>query len=221
MTVSVPPALSAAERRALLRLARAAVVAAVGAAPPADAPAGSASGAPAKSTAPAADGSPSAAADAPPPGSTGGDPPGRLGRPGGAFVTLRLEGRLRGCVGHIEASDPLAETVRRVAALAATADPRFDAVTAAELPRVTVEVSVLGPLYEPDDPASLKIGRHGVVVDDGPCRGLLLPQVAVERGWDARRFLREACRKAGLSGNAWRRTARVRVFDAEVIAEPR
>lgn len=188
MTRAAPPALSADERRALLRLARAAVAAAVGVEPPAA-------------------------------GSTAGDPSGGLGRPGGAFVTLRLEGRLRGCIGHVEASDPLAETVRRVAGLAATADPRFDAVTAAELPRVALEISVLGPQREPDDPLRLEIGRHGVLVDDGPRRGLLLPQVAVERGWDARRFLREVCRKAGLAGNAWRRTARVRLFEVELIAE--
>lgn len=186
--MAAPPALSAGERRALVRLARAAVTAAVGGAPQAA-------------------------------GSTAGDSSGPLGRPGGAFVTLRLEGRLRGCIGHLEASDPLAETVRRVAALAATADPRFEAVTAAELPRITLEISVLGPLREPDDPLRLEIGRHGVLVDDGPRRGLLLPQVAVERGWDARRFLREVCRKAGLGANAWRRTARVQLFEAEVIAE--
>ena len=196
--------LSADERRALLRLTRGALAAAVRGESPAGAPDESPAMAPGES--PAA-------------GSAGGDPSGRLGQPGGAFVTLRLNGRLRGCIGHIETPDPLVETIRRVAALAATADPRFGPVTAAELPLIDVEISVLGTPSEPDDPTRLEIGRHGVLVDDGARRALLLPQVAVEWGWSARRFLREACRKAGLGADAWRRGARVQLFEAEVFGD--
>lgn len=145
----------------------------------------------------------------------------RLVQPGGVFVTLRVGSDLRGCIGHVEAEaeTTITETVRRVAALAATADPRFTALSHAELSSTSIEVSVLGPLIEAANPATLEIGRHGVVVEDGTKRGLLLPQVAVERSWDATTFLRETCRKASLDAEAWRTKARVWLFEAEVFGD--
>ena len=137
----------------------------------------------------------------------------------GAFVTLRLDHVIRGCIGHIEADRPLVDVVRRVAIAAATEDPRFGPVTANELPGIVFEVSVLGPLVEHADPLQIEVGRHGLVVDDGVSHGLLLPQVAVEWGWDARMFLAQTCKKAGLGSDAWRTTARVFVFEAEVFGE--
>ena len=137
----------------------------------------------------------------------------------GAFVTLRLDRALRGCIGHVEADRPLVGVVRGVAVAAATEDPRFGPVTVDELPGVIFEVSVLGPLVEYADPTRIEVGRHGLVVDDGARRGLLLPQVAVEWRWDARTFLAQTCQKAGLRPDAWRTGARVFAFEAEVFGE--
>ena len=144
-----------------------------------------------------------------------------LRRCAGAFVTLRVAGALRGCVGHLSPDTPLADVVARVAVAAARSDPRFPAVTAIELDHAAFEVSVVGPLTAPAVPAGIEIGRHGVVVDDGAHQGLLLPQVAVERGWDVPTLLAETCRKAGLPADAWQRGACVRVFEAEVFGERR
>ncbi len=142
-----------------------------------------------------------------------------LRRRAGAFVTLRVAGALRGCIGHVEADAPVSEIVRRVAVAAATEDPRFPALTRAELAEVLFEVSVLGPLLDLADASGIEVGRHGLVVEEGTHRGLLLPQVAVEWGWDARSFLGQTCRKAGLPPDAWTRGARVWTFEAEVFAE--
>lgn len=178
--------LTPAERRALLELARAAVVARVtGRAAPA----------------------------------TGGEdlPVQRAG----AFVSLHRGGELRGCIGHIEADRPLPDVVARVAASAATEDPRFPPLTPAELPLVDIEISVLGPLerIDPTNPAQIEIGRHGLVIDQGGRRGLLLPQVATEWGWDRETFLEHLCLKAGLPRDAWRAGAAVYRFEAEVFSE--
>jgi len=137
----------------------------------------------------------------------------------GAFVTLKRGGRLRGCIGTLECRSSLAEEVVRVARSAALEDPRFAPLTAAELDGLEVEVSVLGPLeaIDPLDPAAIAIGRHGLVVEQGHRRGLLLPQVAVEWGWDREEFLSQTCVKAGLPPDAWRRGALVYRFDAAVF----
>ena len=144
-----------------------------------------------------------------------------LRRRAGAFVTIHLAGVLRGCIGHVEADAPVADTVRRVAVAAAREDPRFPALTRVELADVVFEVSVLGPLTELADATAIDVGRHGLVVDDGAHRGLLLPQVAVEWGWDAQTFLDQTCRKAGLPEDAWTRGARVWTFEAQVFSEER
>jgi AmmeMemoRadiSam system protein A len=137
----------------------------------------------------------------------------------GAFVTLKLDGRLRGCIGTLECRRPLAEEVVRVAAGAALEDPRFAPVSVAELEGLDVEVSVLGPLeaIDPHAPGAIDIGRHGLVVEQGRQRGLLLPQVATDWGWDRDEFLAQTCVKAGLPPDAWRRGARVSRFAAEVF----
>jgi AmmeMemoRadiSam system protein A len=143
-----------------------------------------------------------------------------LREPGAAFVTLRRRGRLRGCIGFIEAARPLHETVALCAASAAAEDPRFDPVGPDELADLQVEVSVLSPLRALADPEELRVGEHGLLVTQGPNRGLLLPQVAVEYGWDRQGFLEQACLKAGLPRDAWRRGAALQTFTAEVFGEP-
>jgi AmmeMemoRadiSam system protein A len=139
----------------------------------------------------------------------------------GAFVTLKKHGELRGCIGTLECRRPLVEEVARVAVCAALEDPRFEPVRASELPDLDVEVSILGPLEEIDplDPGTIEIGRHGLVVEQGWHRGLLLPQVATEWGWDREQFLQQACRKAGLPPDAWQRGAKVYRFGAEVFGD--
>lgn len=139
----------------------------------------------------------------------------------GAFVSLHRYGDLRGCIGHIEADRPLGDVVVRVAASAAVEDPRFRPVSEAELASIDIEVSVLGPLerIDPLDPAQIEIGRHGLVIESGRRRGLLLPQVATEWGWDRETFLAQLCGKAGLARDAWRSGADVYRFEAEVFSE--
>jgi uncharacterized protein len=147
---------------------------------------------------------------------------GDLPEASGAFVTLKTRsGELRGCIGTLECRRPLAEEVARVAVSAAREDPRFQPLRPSELDDISVEVSVLGPLeqIDPRDPSAIEIGRHGLVVERGFRRGLLLPQVATEWGWDCEEFLAHTCRKAGLAPDAWRDGATVYRFAAVVFAE--
>lgn len=139
--------------------------------------------------------------------------------PGGAFVSLRHQRELRGCIGHIEATEPLGDVIVRCAVSACSRDPRFPAVTLAELPLIEIELSLLGPLEPIVDVHEIEIGRHGLVVEQGWNRGLLLPQVATEWNWDAETFLAHTCHKAGLPHDAWTRGAKLWRFEAEVFGE--
>jgi AmmeMemoRadiSam system protein A len=138
--------------------------------------------------------------------------------PRGVFVTLLSGGRLRGCIGIVAGSGPLAEAVQGCAVSAAN-DPRFPPLGPEELPGVRIEISVLGDPAPAARPEDVVVGRHGVIVSRGLRKGLLLPQVAMEQGWDAERFVEEACLKAGLARGAWRAGALLEVFTAEVFGE--
>jgi uncharacterized protein len=141
--------------------------------------------------------------------------------PNGVFVTLRQhDGELRGCIGRVITSQPLFQTVAECTVDAATADPRFNPVRAEEPAELYIEISVLSPLQEACQEA-VELGRHGVVISVGSRRALLLPQVALEWGWDRERFLAETCLKAGLPFDAWRHGARIQTFTAEVFGEIR
>ena len=137
--------------------------------------------------------------------------------PKGAFVTLKKKGELRGCIGFIEPVYPLYKAVAQCAVYAATEDPRFGPVSAAELNVLEYEISVLTPLKKIDDPGLVRVGKHGLVISSGGRRGLLLPQVPVENNWDRLEFLAQACLKAGLSQDAWRKGAEISVFEAIVF----
>lgn len=126
------------------------------------------------------------------------------GRELGAFVTLKRHGQLRGCIGNIVGQGPLYLTVWSMARAAAFEDPRFPPLSAAELADLEVEISVMGPLEPCPDPSLVEVGRHGLIMRQGARQGLLLPQVAVEWGWDREQFLAHTCRKAGLPAQAWR-----------------
>lgn len=143
-----------------------------------------------------------------------------LAAPGAAFVTLHRDGRLRGCIGTVEPRDlSLAETVVLMARAAATEDPRFAPVRPDEVATIDIEISVMGPLVPVASPAEIEIGRDGLVIEEGFHRGLLLPQVPVEWGWDRDTFLRQTCAKAGLPPDAWPGRARLFRFSAEVFGE--
>lgn len=136
----------------------------------------------------------------------------------GAFVTLRKHASLRGCIGQVEPREPLVRVVAECAVAAALHDPRFPPVTPPEIPELSIEVSVLSPLFD-IRPEEIEVGRHGLLISSGLERGLLLPQVALEWNWDRERFLQETCRKAGLPGDTWRRGARLQAFTTRVFAE--
>jgi AmmeMemoRadiSam system protein A len=144
---------------------------------------------------------------------------GVCGRRGAAFVTLHARRELRGCIGHLQVDDPLGHVVPRCAIGACSRDPRFPAVVERELPDIEIEVSLLGPLESIEGASHIEIGRHGLVIELGWNRGLLLPQVAVEWKWDADEFLGHTCRKAGLPRAAWKDGAKLWRFEAEVFSE--
>jgi AmmeMemoRadiSam system protein A len=137
----------------------------------------------------------------------------------GVFVTLKRHRQLRGCLGTLDSHRSVVEDVARLAAEASSDDPRFSPMTPDELAGTTLEISVLGPLARVSAPDDIVIGRHGLVVEQGHRRGLLLPQVASERSWSVPEFLRQTCIKAGLPTDAWERGATVYTFDAEVFGE--
>lgn len=143
-----------------------------------------------------------------------------IDRTGGAFVTLRIDGELRGCIGYIDYPGPVRTAVEEVARKAAFGDPRFEPLAPGELDRVQIEVSVLTPMRRITSTEEIMIGRDGLIIQCRGRRGLLLPQVATEYGWDAEEFLENTCRKAGLPVGAWRDPgAEIEAFSAEVFAE--
>jgi AmmeMemoRadiSam system protein A len=147
--------------------------------------------------------------------------PSELAAPGSAFVTLHAMGTppaLRGCVGFLDRTRPLYKTVMDAAAAAALNDTRFPPVSPEELGGLSIEISVLS-LFRKVRPEEIKVGVHGLAITLGAARGLLLPQVAVERNWTAMRFLEETCRKAGLEPGAWRAGARIEAFTAQIFGE--
>lgn len=147
----------------------------------------------------------------------------------GAFVTLRRDGELRGCIGHTRNIESLAKTVQDNAINAAVRDPRFPPVTREELPEIHIEISALCPGATPDSPfipvhdiAEIELGRDGLYLDHAGSRGggLLLPQVPVERQWDLDAFLQGLCLKAGAAPGAWKEPgSQLYRFSAQVFAE--
>jgi AmmeMemoRadiSam system protein A len=148
------------------------------------------------------------------------DPPSpHFSEPRGAFTTIYLQGKLRGCVGYVLPTLPLYRTVAETARAAAFEDTRFSPVTLAEAPALQVSLSILSPLQaiKPDE---VEIGIHGLVVTQGERRGLLLPQVPVEHHWDRITFIEQTCIKAGLPRDAYKTGATLEAFTAEVFGDP-
>ena len=136
----------------------------------------------------------------------------------GAFTTLHLQGKLRGCIGYVFPTQALYRTIAETSRAAAFDDPRFGPVTSDEAPELKIEISILSPL-QPIAPEDVVIGKHGLVVKQGSRRGLLLPQVPVEWDWDRETFLSQTCLKAGLSPDAWLHGAELQAFTAEIFGE--
>jgi AmmeMemoRadiSam system protein A len=139
----------------------------------------------------------------------------------GLFVTLHVSKKLRGCIGVIEGHTNLGEAVASCAADAALHDPRFSRVRPEEMSALEIEVSLLTPLA-PIRPEEVEIGMHGLLVERGTRRGLLLPQVAVEHRLGREQFLAETCMKAGLPREAWKDPeTQLYGFQCEIISEAR
>jgi AmmeMemoRadiSam system protein A len=137
----------------------------------------------------------------------------------GVFVTLNKKGALRGCIGYITGSTLLYEAVIENTVNAASNDSRFSPVKENELPEIDIEISVMSPLEKIRGPEEIEVGKHGLVVERDWSKGLLLPQVAPEWGWDRYEFLEQTCLKAGLPRNAWKKGAKILRFSAQVFGE--
>ena len=136
----------------------------------------------------------------------------------GVFVTLRKSGDLRGCIGHITALEPLSQGVQETAVAAATRDPRFLPVTMGELDDISIKISVLSPLHKIEIDA-IEVGTHGLMIVQGGQRGVLLPEVATDRGWDRKEFLENLCLKAGLPRYCWKEDPMLYSFTTQEFGE--
>jgi len=137
----------------------------------------------------------------------------------GAFVTLKVDDQLRGCIGYPLPYKPLVETIVEMALAAATQDYRFPPIEVEELGRLKIEISVLTLPRPIQDGKEIEVGRHGIIVSKGIAKGLLLPQVPTEYGWDRETYLRHGCLKAGLDEDEWQKGAKIEVFEAQVFSE--
>lgn len=137
----------------------------------------------------------------------------------GAFVTLKTNESLRGCIGYPLPIDPLYTTIINTAILAATKDHRFQPLTKEELPDTRIEISVLSLPKSIKDISEIQVGKHGIIITQGMNKGLLLPQVPVEWNWDLETYLQHGCTKAGLEENAWKKDAQVEIFSAQVFSD--
>jgi AmmeMemoRadiSam system protein A len=147
-------------------------------------------------------------------------PTAHLAEPRGAFTSLYLQGRLRGCVGYVLPISSVYRAVADTARAAAFEDTRFNSVTLDEARGLEIELSILS-VPQPIAAEAVEIGRHGLLISMGGHRGLLLPQVPIEHHWDRVTFLEQTCRKAGLPTDAWDKGAMIEAFTAEVFGEGR
>lgn len=137
----------------------------------------------------------------------------------GAFVTLKVRGQLRGCIGYPLPIKPLYETIIDMAVAASTQDYRFLPLTLEDLPWTQVEISVLSLPETIKDANEIEVGKHGIIISKGLSKGLLLPQVPLEYGWDRETFLRHGCLKAGLDEEEWKKGVKIEIFSAQVFSE--
>jgi len=137
----------------------------------------------------------------------------------GCFVTIKQHGQLRGCIGNFVSDKPLYLLVQEMAVSAATRDPRFYPMKPEDLDDFDLEISVLSPLKKITSVDTIVVGKHGIYIVKNHSRGVLLPQVAMEYGWDRDTFLRHTCIKAGLPEDAWQKDCDIYTFTALVFGE--
>jgi AmmeMemoRadiSam system protein A len=137
----------------------------------------------------------------------------------GCFVTIKQSGALRGCIGNFVSDQPLCLLVQELAISAATRDSRFYPMQPADLADFQIDISVLSPLVKTTSVEQIQVGVHGISIIKGHYRGVLLPQVAAEYGWDRDQFLRHTCIKAGLPEDAWQEECDIYIFSAQVFGE--
>jgi AmmeMemoRadiSam system protein A len=135
----------------------------------------------------------------------------------GAFVTLKIGDDLRGCIGNLLSDKPLPETIAEMAVKSASSDPRFAPLSQSEFTRISIDISVMGPIREVSNIDEIVIGRDGLIIEQGYRHGLLLPQVATEHNLGLHAFLSQTCLKAGLPPDAWKHGAKIQKFSAEVF----
>lgn len=142
----------------------------------------------------------------------------KLKEKAGAFVTLKLKGELRGCIGYTRAVMPLADVVEKMAVESAFHDPRFCGLQKDEWKDIDIEISVISPMRKIENIDEIAVGVHGLYIEKGGYSGLLLPQVATEYAWDRETFLGYTCYKAGLPKDAWKSDdTKIYIFSAEVF----
>ena len=137
----------------------------------------------------------------------------------GAFVTLKVDGQLRGCIGYPIPHKPLIETIIDCAIAASSQDHRFLSIQPDELDRLTVEISVLTLPRAIEEVSEIRVGEHGIIISKGIGKGLLLPQVPLEWDWDLETFLNHGCLKAGLPEDSWKKGAKIEIFSAQVFCD--
>lgn len=138
----------------------------------------------------------------------------------GAFVTLHKKGSLRGCIGRFTSDVSLSSTIEEMAQAAAFEDPRFPSLSPKEFEEIDLEISVLSPMTRVKKVDEIQVGRHGIFMQKGYKRGVLLPQVATENGWDRQTFLEHTCHKAGMEPNCWKDPeTEIHIFSAEIFSE--
>jgi AmmeMemoRadiSam system protein A len=137
----------------------------------------------------------------------------------GCFVTIKKQGELRGCIGNFVSDQPLYLLVQEMAVSAATRDPRFYPMKKDDLGDFIIDVSVLSPLAKAKSVEDILVGVHGIYIVKGSYRGVLLPLVATEYGWDRDQFLQHTCIKAGLPQDAWQGECNIYIFSAQVFGE--
>ncbi len=143
-----------------------------------------------------------------------------LNKRSGCFVTIKKNGQLRGCIGNFQGREPLFKDVVSMAVASATQDPRFSPMSCDELDHFNLEITVLSPLKKIEYISVIEIGEHGIYIEKNFHRGVLLPQVATDHGWDRETFLNQTCAKAGLPTDAWRSPdADIYIFTGQIISE--
>lgn len=143
-----------------------------------------------------------------------------LNQRNGCFVTIKQNGQLRGCIGNFQSELPIFKEVAQMAQASSANDPRFYPLKEEDLDNFTLEISVLSPLHKIEDVEEIEVGKHGIYIEKSFYRGVLLPQVATEHGWDRQTFLKQTCIKAGLPTDAWEADdADIYVFSAQIFGE--